>query len=146
MSLVEIKKEQTPKTAPLAPFNQAQPIMKTILYIEDNAANRLLIERVLSKFDYNLLFAEDGETGLSTAVAERPDLILMDIGLPDFDGQTIGAMMRQMPDFAHTKIVAITAWPPETAVQMVERYHFDGCITKPINVAQFPAQIATFLE
>lgn len=120
--------------------------MKKILYIEDNPANRILIERVLAKYDYELTFAEDGETGLALAVQQRPDLILMDIGLPDFDGQTIGAMMRQMPEFEHTRIVAITAWPEDTVEEMVQRYNFDGCITKPINVAQFPTQIENFLQ
>ncbi|MCB0034382.1 MAG: response regulator [Anaerolineales bacterium] len=120
--------------------------MKKILYIEDNQANRILIERVLAKYDYQLTFAEDGETGLSMAIEQKPDLILMDIGLPDFDGQTIGAMLRQMPELSSTRIVAMTAWPPDTVEQMVKRYNFDGCITKPINVANFPQQVAQFLE
>jgi len=120
--------------------------MKTILYVEDNRANRILIGRVLEAHNYRLLFAEDGETGLAMAVDEKPDLILMDIGLPDIDGQTIGAMLRQLPGMQGTIIVAITAWPEETAAEMVERYSFDGCITKPINVNEFPQQIATFFE
>jgi CheY-like chemotaxis protein len=118
---------------------------KTILYIEDNSANRILLGRVLEKHAYRLLYAEDGETGLATAVHEIPDLILMDIGLPDFDGQTIGAMLRQMPALQGVPIVAITAWPEDKIPQLVERYGFDGCITKPINVATFPAQVAHFL-
>ena len=72
--------------------------MKTILYIEDNAANRLLIDRVIGD-KYNLLFAEDGETGLSMAVEHLPELILVDMGLPDVDGQTVGAMIRQIPGY-----------------------------------------------
>lgn len=118
---------------------------KTILYIEDNSANRILIGRVLGKYDYRLLYAEDGETGLATAVRERPDLILMDIGLPDFDGQTISAMLRQMPALQGVPIVAITAWPEDKIEQLVNRYGFDGCISKPINVATFPDQVAQFL-
>ena len=120
--------------------------MKTILYIEDNAANRILVERVLTRHGYNLLFASDGEGGLMMAMDNRPDLILMDIGLPDYDGPTIGALLRQVPHLQGVPIVAITAWPPETAEQMVERYNFDGCITKPINVANFPSQVAQFVR
>lgn len=121
--------------------------VKTILYIEDNSANRILIGRVLGKFDdYRLLYAEDGETGLATAVQEVPDLILMDIGLPDFDGQTISAMLRQMPALEGVPIVAITAWPEDKIQQLVAHYGFDGCISKPINVATFPAQVAQFLN
>ena len=118
--------------------------MKTILYIEDNAANRLLIDRVIGD-KYNLLFAEDGETGLSMAVEHLPELILVDMGLPDVDGQTVGAMIRQIPDLKKVALIAITAWPEDTAAAMVARYGFDGCITKPINVTQFPQQISDYL-
>lgn len=120
-------------------------IKQTVLYIEDNAANRLLIDRVLGKV-YTLLFAEDGESGLNMAMEHQPDLILMDIGLPDFDGQTVGAMIRQIPELAGVLIIAITAWPEDTAAAMVARYGFDGCITKPIDVIDFPNQIAAFFS
>ena len=120
--------------------------MKTILLIEDNYANRILIERVLENHDYKLLQAEDGESGVSTAVDEKPDLILVDMGLPDIDGQTVVTLMRQIPDLQKTPIVAITAWPKDTAEEMALRYGCDGCIVKPIDVRHFPAQIAKFLE
>ena len=55
--------------------------MKTILQIEDNLANKILVERVLSRFDYQLLHAADGETGVTIAIEESPDLILVDMGL-----------------------------------------------------------------
>lgn len=118
---------------------------KTVLYIEDNAANRMLIGRVIGE-TYNLLYAEDGETGLNMALAHKPDLILIDIGLPDLDGQTVGAMIRQIPDLADASLIAITAWPEDMAAQMVTRYGFDGVITKPINISTFPGQIADFLH
>ncbi|MCA9960471.1 MAG: response regulator [Chloroflexota bacterium] len=120
--------------------------MKTILQIEDNYANRVLAERVLEKFDYRLLHAADGETGVSIAIDEKPDLILVDMGLPDIDGQTVVTLMRQIPDLQDTPIVAITAWPRDVAEDMAKRYGCDGCIIKPIDVRQFPEQIAYFLE
>ncbi len=119
--------------------------MKKILYIEDSQANRILIGRIIGQ-EYDLLFAEDGETGLRMALAHRPDMILMDIGLPDVDGQTVGAMIRQIPELKDVVIIAITAWPEETAAQMVALYGFDGCLTKPVNVATFREQIAAFLR
>lgn len=120
--------------------------MKTILQIEDNTANKLLIERVLERFDYRLLHAGDGESGFNMALEEKPDLILVDMGLPDIDGQTVVTLMRQIPELEHVPIVAITAWPAETALEMALRYGCDGCITKPIDVKSFPAQIAAYLE
>ena len=120
--------------------------MKTILQIEDNFANRILAERVLERFDYRLLHADDGETGVSLAIEEKPDLILVDMGLPDIDGQTVVTLMRQIPELQEVPIVAITAWPREIAEEMAKRYGCDGCIIKPIDVRHFPAQIAGFLE
>ena len=120
--------------------------MKTILQIEDDHANRLLTARVLERFDYRLLHAEDGESGIQKAIEERPDLVLIDIGLPDIDGHTVLTMLKQIPELRQSKFVALTAWPEDMARQMCARYGYDGCITKPITVAQFPAQIAAFLE
>jgi two-component system cell cycle response regulator DivK len=120
--------------------------MKTILQIEDNLANKLLVERVLEPHNYRLLHAPDGESGVSMALAEHPDLILIDMGLPDIDGQTVVTLMRQIPELAQTPIVAVTAWPAATALQMAKSYGCDGCITKPIDVKRFPDLIAQYLE
>ncbi|MFQ5399842.1 MAG: response regulator [Anaerolineae bacterium] len=120
--------------------------MKTILQIEDNYANRLLIERTLEPHGYRLLHAADGETGVKLALEEKPDLILVDMGLPDIDGQTIVTLMRQIPELEGVPIVAVTAWPADTALEMAQRYGCDGCITKPINVRNFPDQVAAYLK
>ena len=120
--------------------------MKTILQIEDNMANKLLVERVLAPHNYRLLHAGDGETGVSMALEEIPDLILIDMGLPDIDGQTVVTLMRQIPELQNIPLVAITAWPAATALQMAQSYGCDGCITKPIDVKSFPTQIAAYLE
>ena len=122
--------------------------MKTILQIEDNHANRLLIERVLEplKSTYRLIQAVDGETGVNAAINEQPDLILVDMGLPDIDGQTVVTLIRQIPEFKETPIVAITAWPAEAAQEIARRYGCDGVILKPIDITTFPDQIAHYLE
>ena len=119
--------------------------MKKILQIEDNHANRLLVERVLEPHNYNLINAEDGESGVALALEEKPDLILVDMGLPDVDGQTVVILLKQIPDMENIPIVAITAWPPEKAMQMAQQYGCDGCITKPISVKEFPSQVASYL-
>jgi two-component system cell cycle response regulator DivK len=120
--------------------------MKTILQIEDNRANKILVERVLEAYNYNLLHAEDGETGVNLAIDEKPDLILLDMGLPDVDGQTVVTLLKQIPELQHVPIVAVTAWPPDKALEMAKRYGCDGCITKPINIKTFAEQVAEFLK
>ena len=119
--------------------------MKTILQIEDNVGNRMLVERVLSAHNYRLIQAETGEIGIQKAVEETPDLVLIDIGLPDVDGHTVLTMLKQIPHLHDVPLVAVTAWPAEMALDMCERYGYDGCITKPISVRNFPTLIAGFL-
>ena len=120
--------------------------MTTILQIEDNYANRRLVERVLEPSGYRLLSAADGQTGVDMAIEEPPDLILLDMGLPDMDGQTLVAILRESPRLSHIPIIALTAWPEGIAAEMAVRYGCDGCITKPINVAEFARQIAAYVK
>ena len=105
--------------------------MNTILLIEDNADNARLVMRILKPHGYRLLHAFDGESGLQMAIEERPDLILVDLGLPDL---------------ARVPLVAVTAWPPDTAEQMIKAYGCDGYISKPISPRTFPSQIAAYLD
>jgi CheY-like chemotaxis protein len=120
--------------------------MKTILLIEDILENRLLIERILESSDYLILQAPDGETGIQSAIANKPDLILIDMGLPDIDGQTVVSVLKQLPTTRNTPMVAVTAWPAEKALETAERYGLEGCILKPIDIRTFPQQIAEFME
>lgn len=117
----------------------------TILYVEDIPDNANLVRTVLMARGYQVLIAGDAESGLKLAVDERPDLILLDLGLPDADGQTLAAWLRGTPELAATPIVALSAWPEETARRMVEAYQCNGFISKPISVARLPGQIAAFL-
>ncbi|MBN1430681.1 MAG: response regulator [Anaerolineae bacterium] len=117
----------------------------TILLIEDNPNNARIMSRVLEKHAYTILHAEDGETGLGMALAEHPDLILLDLGLPDVDGQTVAAWLKQNETLRHVPLVVVTAWPSETAGQMVAAYGCQGYIAKPIDTRRFPNQIAAFL-
>jgi CheY-like chemotaxis protein len=120
--------------------------MVRILHIEDNLANQILVERVLQPAGYHVLHASDGQTGIQMAQEGHVDLILIDMGLPDIDGQTVVSMLKQIPGLQKTPIVAITAWPAERALMIAERYGLSGCILKPIEVAGFPKQVAAFLD
>lgn len=119
--------------------------MNKILLIEDSEPNRTLIARILESYPYDLMYAENGETGIEMAVGNRPDLVLIDIGLPDIDGHTVLSLLKQVADLEQTKFVAFTAWPPELAAEICGRYGYDGVITKPITVKGFLAQIAEYI-
>lgn len=117
----------------------------TILIIEDNPNNARIMRRVLEREQYQILHAEDGESGIQLALTSAPDLILLDLGLPDVDGQTIAGMLKQPNALPDTPVVVVTAWPAETARQMVTAYGCEGYISKPINTREFGAQVTSFL-
>jgi len=121
--------------------------MSGILVVDDNDDHIELVSRILSARGYTVLAATDGESGLQAAIDHQPDLILMDLGLPDVDGQTLVGWMRRVPELSHTPIIAVTAWPPETARKMAEAYGCDGYISKPIiRVTDFADQVAACLH
>jgi two-component system cell cycle response regulator DivK len=119
--------------------------MTTILHIEDTKANQILVQRVLEAEGYQIINAADGKTGIQAAMAQAPDLILIDMGLPDIDGQTVVTHLKQLPSLNAVPMVAITAWPAEKALETADRYSLSGCILKPIDVRNFPRQIAGYL-
>jgi CheY-like chemotaxis protein len=119
--------------------------MATILHIEDNLANKLLVERVLEAQSHEIIHAADGVTGIRLAMESTPDLILIDMGLPDIDGQTVVTQLKQVPELNDVPMAAITAWPAEKALETAERYGLDGCFLKPIDVKKFPQQIADII-
>jgi two-component system cell cycle response regulator DivK len=116
-----------------------------VLLVEDSLEGYILVDRVLGARGYEVVHAPDGERGIQLAVETAPDLILIDIGLPDIDGNTVVALLRQVSELDGVPLVAITAWPPDIAQDICDRYGFDGLITKPISVRDFPRQIARFL-
>jgi two-component system, cell cycle response regulator DivK len=120
--------------------------MAKILIIEDNDDNARLMIRALKPQGYELYRAADGESGLNMAMEQKPDLILLDLGLPDLEGQTVAALIKRTPELTQVPVVAVTAWPPDTARQMARAYGCDGYISKPISPKAFPAQIAPFLK
>jgi CheY-like chemotaxis protein len=117
-----------------------------ILYIEDNFDNRILIKRVLEAEGYTVIEADDGVTGIDVAKITNPDLILMDINLPDLDGYECTTRLRKIDGFAHVPIVALTANALEGDKQKAITAGCDGYIPKPIDVDELPNQIASHLN
>ncbi len=117
-----------------------------ILYIEDNAGNRTLVKRVLEAEGYLVVEAPDGKTGLELALAQPPDLILMDINLPEVDGYTMTSRIRATPGLEKIKIVAVTANVMRGDKEKTLAAGCDGYLQKPIDVDLLPEQIARFLK
>lgn len=121
--------------------------MKKILLIEDVDDTVELVRRILTVRGYKFVHAGDAETGLQLALENLPDLILLDLGLPDYDGQTLAGWIHNERELLATPLVAFTAWPEETAKDMVRSYGFNGYISKPIiNVNEFSERVSSFLK
>ncbi|HHS96502.1 MAG TPA: response regulator [Chloroflexi bacterium] len=118
----------------------------TILYIEDNPENRLLVRRILEAEGYTVVEAEDAPSGLEAAQNVSPDLILLDINLPEMDGYEFTARLRQTPGLKEIPIVALTANVMKGDRERTLAAGCDGYIQKPIDVDELPRQIARFLQ
>jgi two-component system cell cycle response regulator DivK len=119
---------------------------KRILYIEDNPENRLLVRRVLEIEGYTIIEATDGAAGLTAAETQAPDLILMDINLPELDGYEVTARLKQLPSLRRVPIIAVTANVMRGDREKTLAAGCDGYIQKPIDIDQLPAQIERFLQ
>ncbi len=117
-----------------------------ILYIEDNPDNRLLVRRILMVEDYEVVEAEDGPSGIEAALRERPDLILMDMNLPEMDGYELTRRLRELPELDGTPIIAMTANVMHGDREKSLEAGCDGYIPKPIDVDALPRQIEQFLR
>ena len=120
--------------------------MARILYIEDIQDNITLVERIVTSRGHELISANNAEKGLEMAFDLRPDLILLDLGLPDADGQTLSVWLRNDPTFEAVPIIVLTAWPEEVARHTVEAYNLDGYLCKPFTLAQLVQIIDTALN
>jgi DNA-binding response OmpR family regulator len=105
-----------------------------ILLVEDLDDNATLVRKVLDAQGYDVFWANTGEKGLDMATENPPGLILLDLGLPDIDGQTLVRYFRKMPELDDVPIIVVTAWPEETAKNMVTAYGCDGYIGKPVDI------------
>ena len=121
-------------------------INNTILYLEDDIGSQRLVKRVLENQGYRVLIAGEGSTGIAMAKEAQPRLILMDINLPGMDGKEITTRLRSLPGFNQTPIVALTANMSPGHREQALAAGCTGFMTKPIDVQQFPDQVADFLE
>jgi two-component system cell cycle response regulator DivK len=110
--------------------------MAKILYIEDIKDNVTLVQKIVTSRGHEFMSAENAETGLEMAFNQHPDLILLDLGLPDADGQTLSVWMRNDPILEAVPIIVLTAWPEEVVRHTVEAYNLDGYLCKPFTLAE----------
>jgi two-component system cell cycle response regulator DivK len=112
-----------------------------ILIVEDNEKNLKLVRDLLQLNGYRTLEAETARDAIALATEHMPDLILMDIQLPDMDGVTALGRLRGEPSTAALRVVALTAFAMRDDRERFLASGFDGYLTKPIDIRQFPELI-----
>lgn len=117
-----------------------------ILYIEDNRENLLLVRRILEAEGFSVTGAPDGPSGLEIAAEMQPDLILLDINLPEIDGYDLAKRFRQTPGLQQIPILAVTANVMHGDRERTLEAGCDGYIQKPIEVDRLPDQVRAALR
>ena len=115
--------------------------MPTILLVEDNALNRDMLSRRLIRRGYSVITAVDGEQGHSMACSEMPDLILMDIGLPEMDGWQVTRLLKSNAATREIPIIALTAHALLTDREKAREVGCDDYDTKPVELARLLEKI-----
>jgi two-component system cell cycle response regulator DivK len=119
---------------------------RTILYVEDNLDNRNLVKRILEAAGYQFIGTDNAADGIALAHLHHPDLILVDINLPEVDGLTMTQELKADAQFEKTPIIAITANVMRGDRERTLTAGCDDYIQKPIDVDHLPRQIARFLH
>ena len=120
--------------------------MPKILYIEDTENNRILVTRRLSRSGYNVLTADSAEAGRTLALAESPDLILMDMGMPGTDGWVATRQFKADPKLGQIPVIALTAHAMQGDREKALAAGCDEYETKPFDFPRLLEKIQTMLE
>jgi CheY-like chemotaxis protein len=119
--------------------------MFKILYIDDTENNRILVTRRLERSGYQVLTAVSAEEGLATAAARQPDLILMDMGMPDVDGWTATRKLKADPALAAIPVIALTAHAMQGDREKALDAGCDDYETKPFDFPRLLGKIESHL-
>ena len=118
---------------------------KRVLIIEDNDQNRYLFSLLLKNSNYAVEEAVNGRDGIDAAIRLQPDLILLDIQLPDIDGYEVARSLRKTDSLIDTPIIAVTSYAMTGDREKSIDAGCSGYIEKPINPESFITQIEKFL-
>ena len=116
-----------------------------ILVIEDNDRNRKLVKILLEAKNYEVIEAKTGEEALAYLHDDKPDLILLDIQLPNMDGLTLARMLRSNQETKDIPIVAVTAYAMKGDKERVLEAGCDAYVSKPIDTRELPVIVANFI-
>ena len=118
----------------------------TILYVEDNEDNIYVIKNRFARVGFTVLVAIDGEQGVAMAAAERPDLILMDLGLPGLDGWEATKRIKSQPETRHIPVIALSAHAMTGDREKALAAGCDDFDTKPVEMPRLLSKVRALLS
>ena len=116
-----------------------------VLVVEDSAVIRRLIEVCLRPADLEVLMREDGPSGLAAAQSENPDLLVLDIGLPEMDGWQVLDHLRSLPETRTLPVLVLTAHAEEESRRRADEGGADAFVTKPFQPNDFRQEVLSLL-
>jgi CheY-like chemotaxis protein len=119
--------------------------MNTVLYIEDNPLNMRLVKKYLQSFGIEMIEAVDGYTGLDKALQAHPDLVLVDVNLPDIDGLEVTRRLRSHNETSELPIVALTANAMHGDRERCLNSGCDGYLAKPVSRVELINTLRAYL-
>jgi two-component system cell cycle response regulator DivK len=117
---------------------------KTVLYVEDNEFNRKIVRQLLVSTSYRLVEASDGEQGVATAIDTKPDVILMDVQLPNLSGLDATRQLRQEPKTAEIPIIIVTSFAMSGDDVKAKEAGASAYLAKPYSPRELLALIRKF--
>jgi two-component system cell cycle response regulator DivK len=127
------------------PSVAAKAPAKTVLIVEDNELNMKLFNDLLEAFGYQTVKTRDGRRAVELARAHHPDLIIMDIQLPEISGLRVTQLLKEDEDLAGIPIVAVTAFAMRGDEQRIRAGGCEAYLSKPISVASFMETVRRFI-
>lgn len=118
---------------------------KTILIVEDNELNMKLFSDLLEANGYGTVQTRNGNDAVGLARQHRPDLILMDIQLPEISGLEVTSLLKSDPDLRHIPVIAITAFAMKGDEEKIRQGGCEAYLSKPISVVKFLETVRNYL-
>ena len=119
---------------------------KTVLIVEDNELNMKLFHDLLEAQGYETLQTREGLQALALAREHRPDLILMDIQLPEISGLEVVKWLKEDEELSSIPVIAVTAFAMKGDEERIREGGCEAYLSKPISIAKFIATVKTYLE
>src|SRR5260221_254482 len=120
--------------------------MMTILVVDDDYLSRELLQAHMENAHYNVILANSGTKALEIAVAQQPDIILMDVNMPGLSGYKACSQLKQTPTTSHIPVLLMTAMDNEENIAMATESGADGFVSKPFDIPRMFEQIKQLIE